>query len=148
MEFPIDGQNYRSSKLDPKQQFHIARRLMPLLEALRDGAQDVKPNASGEAPEVAESPADGADDPIIKKLVASVADMSQQDCDYILDTCLSVVSRQQGNAWVKVYNDRAKAFQFADIGLQTMLAIAQNVIEENLGGFFGESNVDKALGQT
>lgn len=115
MEFEVSGNNYRADRLDAKKQFHVARRLTPVLSSL-NGASDAE---------------------IFASIASALADMPDEQCDYILDTCLGACLRQQGDKWVKVYNDRVKALQFDDIDLTAMLQIAQNVIQENLSGFFG-----------
>jgi hypothetical protein len=115
MDFSINGSEYRSGKLDAKKQFHLARRLGPVLAKL---------------PGVAESE-------IFSAVAEEIAGMSDENCDYILDTCMSVVKRQQGDAWAPIFNARAGVMQFDDIDMATMLQIARHVIEENLAGFFG-----------
>jgi hypothetical protein len=82
------------------------------------------------------SVAGGRGSDLFASIAESLADMSDEHCDYIVDTCLLAVSRQQGDVWVKVYNERAKALQFDDIELADMFQITKHVIEENLGGFF------------
>lgn len=115
MEFEVNGQTYRAERLDAKKQFHVARRLTPVLSSLT-GASDTE---------------------IFASIAEALAGMSDEQCDYIIDTCLGVCLRQQGDKWVRVYNERAKALQFDDIDLTAMLQIAQSVIQENLSGFFG-----------
>lgn len=115
MEFEVGSFTYRNAKLGPKQQFHLARRLAPILTALQ-----------------------GADEgSLFGAMATSIAEMPDEQCNYILDTCLSVVQRQQGDKWAKVLNDRNKELMFEDIDFKDMLAIAKNVIEDNLGNFFG-----------
>jgi len=115
MDFTINGSDYRSGKLDAKKQFHLARRLGPVLAKL---------------PGVPESE-------IFAAVAEEIADMSDEQCDYILDTCMAVVKRQQGDAWAPIFNARAGVMQFDDIDMPAMLTIARYVIEENLASFFG-----------
>lgn len=117
MEFEIAGQNYRVGKLDPFKQLHITRRLVPVLSGLVE-IQD-------------KTFAD-----FIQPIADSIAHMPDTDCDFILQTCLSVVQRQQGNAWVGVYAPNTKALMFDDIDLTGMIQITVKVIQENLGSFF------------
>ncbi|GLQ96477.1 phage tail assembly chaperone [Dyella mobilis] len=116
MDFSVNGNNYISSALDAKRQFHLARRLGPILSGIQG------------RPENEMFPA----------IMEAVAAMSDEQCDYVLDTCMSVVKRQQdGNTWAPVYNDRAHRMQFDDIDMGAMLQIARHVIQENLASFFG-----------
>jgi hypothetical protein len=121
MEFEINGQQYRSGKLNARQQFHVARRLAPVLGGLAEASQ-------GSSTDFAH---------FLQPIADAIAGMSDQDCDYILDTCLAVVQRQQGSAWANVFVNKAQMFDDIDMGV--MLQIASKVISENLGGFFQES---------
>lgn len=117
MEFEIKGQQYRSGKLDAFKQFHVARRLAPLLGGIAQGG--------------------GGDfSAFLQPMAEAIAHMPDADCDYILNTCLAVVQRQQGNAWASIM--KGKEFMFDDIDMGSMIQITVQVIQENLGGFFSD----------
>ncbi|UGB47000.1 hypothetical protein LQ772_06830 [Frateuria edaphi] len=122
-EFEINGQTYQAAKLDAFKQFHIARRLAPLHAGLS------KAMGGGTLGEDAFSPA----------IAEAVAGMPDADCDYILQSCLAVVKRRQGDRWVSIMAVGAKALTFDDIDMGAMLQVAGQVITENIGGFFGAS---------
>jgi len=113
-EFEIAGHTYRAGKLNTFQQFHISRRLAPVLSGL---ASD---NPTGFLPAVAEA----------------VAHMPEADCDYILHTCLAGVRRNENNVWAPIAVGDGKALMFADIDLTAMMQIVVAVIQENLSNFF------------
>jgi hypothetical protein len=115
----INGQSYRIGRLDAKKQFHVARRLAPLLAGL-GGA--LKPEAKGFAE-------------LVSPIAEALAKMSDEDTDYVLDTCLMVVQRQQGEGWQNVMV-KGGGLMFQDIDLPTMLRLAVAVIQQNLGSFF------------
>lgn len=116
MDFTVNNVEYTSSRLDAKKQFHLARRLGPVLAKI---------------PGVSEGQ-------IFEVIAEEIAGMSDENCDYILDNCLAVVKRRQGgDTWVPVFNQRANRMQFDDIDMPTMLQIARHVLEENLSSFFG-----------
>ncbi|PXV60885.1 hypothetical protein SAMN04487785_11321 [Dyella jiangningensis] len=119
MEFEISGQTYQSGRLNARQQFHVARRLAPVLGGLADAS------AAG-----AESFSK-----FLQPIAEAISGMSDGDCDYVLDTCLSVVRRQQGPSWAPVMSS-SKAMMFDDIDMSVMLQLASKVIQENLGNFF------------
>ena len=126
MDFEVSGHQYRADKLDAKRQFHLARRLAPILSKL-PGVQESK---------------------MFEAIADEIATMSDENCDYILDTCLSVVKRQQdGGAWVPVFNARANRTQFEDIDMVGMLGIARYVLEENLASFFLAKAAQSVLSQ-
>jgi hypothetical protein len=118
-EIEIKGVNYRCGRMDAKKQFHVARRLAPLLAGL-GGA--IKGDAAG-----------------FTELISPIADalskMSDKDTDYVIDTCLLVVQRRQGDAWQSV-TARDGSLMFDDIDLPALLQLTVAVIQQNLGSFF------------
>lgn len=119
MEFEIAGNTYRSGKMDTFKQFHVSRRLVPILGGVAGAV-------SGEA---------GFDD-LVQPLMVGIASMTDADCDFILESCLRVVQRQQGTAWAPIYAGANQALMFDDIDMSVMLQIAGKVIQDNLSGFF------------
>lgn len=115
----IGGQQYRIGRLDAKKQFHVARRLAPLLAGLGGALQ--------------------AESKEFVQLVAPIADalskMSDEDTDYVIDTCLAVVQRRQNNQWASVVV-RNGGLMFQDIDMAQMLQLTVAVIQGNLGNFF------------
>ncbi|MET3654091.1 phage tail assembly chaperone [Dyella japonica] len=118
MDFEINGQQYRSGKLNARQQFHVARRLAPVLGGLATASQ-------GKTDDFAT---------FLQPIADAIAGMSDADCDYVLDTCLAIVQRQQGSSWANIFVNKAQMFDDIDMGV--MLQIASKVITENLGSFF------------
>lgn len=121
METTINGATYQIRKLTPMQQFHIARRLAPMLFAIGAGAEKAR-GGSGMA--MAFEPA-----------MEAIAAMSDADSEFVIGTSLSVVYRQQGSGWAPVQVPGA-GMMFQDIDLQTMLKLVFEVGKENLGNFF------------
>jgi hypothetical protein len=120
MEFEIAGNTYRAGKLDAFKQFHVSRRLAPVLGGLAMVAGGEQDRLSA----------------LLQPITEAVARMSDTDCDYILQTCLGVVQRQQGSTWAPVFAAGRGALMFEDIDLSAMMQIAVKVIQDNLGGFF------------
>jgi len=114
----VNGHSYRIGKMPAKEQFHVMRRLGPaIMGFLASGV-----NGGGMA---------GAMGPILDHL----SKMSDEDSDYVLDHCLSVVQRAQGNDWAKVRAPNG-ALLFNDIELPQLLNLTRAVLTENLRGFF------------
>ncbi|HET6804876.1 MAG TPA: hypothetical protein VFH59_05465 [Frateuria sp.] len=122
-EFEINGQQYRAAKLDAFKQFHVSRRLAPVLSGLAGTVEDGAADFSA----------------FLQPIAEAVARMSDADCDFILDACLASVQRQQGTSWSFIYAGAKQALMFDDIDMAVMLQIAAKVIQENLGGFFLDS---------
>lgn len=121
-EFTIADKQYRSSKLNAFQQFHVARKLGPLFAKLGPGQLRTDPDASLSD--------------MLAPIMEALAGMPEEDCNYILHRCLSVVQRWQGGSvWAPVWNDPAKRLMFEDIDLSTMIQITLQVLGDNLGPF-------------
>ncbi|WP_144156557.1 phage tail assembly chaperone [Paraburkholderia sp. BCC1885] len=114
----VNGQSYRIGKMPAREQFHVVRRLGPAIMGFL--ASGVKGGSVA-----------GAIGPIIDHL----SKMSDEDSDYVLDHCLSVVHRAQGNDWVKVRAPNG-ALMFNDIELPQLINLTRAVLTENLRGFF------------
>jgi hypothetical protein len=130
MEITINGHNYRVGKLDALKQFHITRRLAPALASVGLGIaqlQQAGAKVMGEGIE--------AFLPVLGPVSEIVASMSDEDANYILFTCLGVVTREQdGGRFAKVSADRQLMFE--DIDMVLMLRLTVEVVRFNLQGFF------------
>jgi hypothetical protein len=110
-EQTIDNETYRTGGLNAKQQFHVARRLAPIVAALQSGTN------------------------MFQALATELAKLPEADVDYIMRTTMSVVMRKQGDQWVRVWNTQADMPQFSDITAGTLLTLLVVTLEDNLGGF-------------
>lgn len=121
METQINGNTYRIGKLDARTQFHVARRLAPLLAGIGKTLNQPK----------------NKDDlfSTFGPLADALSSMSDEDTDYVLDKCLSVVHRAQGNQFAPVMTTNGR-MMFDDIDLPSMMQLAVTVVRENIGGFF------------
>lgn len=126
MQLTIGDNIYTAGKLDAIRQFHVARRLAPALIALGASAVDVL-KRGGDLSDAAAVAAIGP-------LVEVVAQMSDADSEYVLKTCLSVVSRRSGDGWAPVQNAQG-GLMFQDIDITVMLRLAFEVVRGNLGNF-------------
>ena len=114
----VGGNSYRIGRLDARKQFHVARRLAPILPAL-GGMKTGKDMMMSIAP-VAEA----------------LSKMSEEDTDYVLDTCLAVCQRIQGNGQGAPLMARGGGLMFQDIDMPQMIQLTIQVLRENLAGFF------------
>jgi len=120
----INNQNYRIGRLSALAQFHVSRRLGPVLAVTGSSLAGLK-NASD---------LDFAD--ILEPIMGIVASMPDADVDYILFTCLSVVTKQQGDAWAPV--SVGNRLMFEDLDMPDMLRLVFQCLKENLGNFLKE----------
>jgi len=120
-EFEVNGITYRCKKLTAFQQFHIARRLTPLLLALAGAGEKVN------------------------NFAAALAGMSDSDGEYVISVCLSAVERfnTEHKNWAAVWNASANRAMFVDLNdLAALLPIVVKVIEDNLGNFWSALPTD------
>lgn len=126
-EITIVGNTYRYGKLNAFQQFHIERRIMPLVFS----ALPVFFGVAGKTEESATSFQD-----ILEKsrpLADVLSKMSDEDADYVTRTCLSVIQRKQGMEWVSLMSDGRLMFDDLD-AFETVL-LSFFVIRRNLANF-------------
>lgn len=125
-DFSIAGIRYRASKLDAISQFHVVRRLAPVLGSLQNA--DLSGAMSGTE--------DGLTS-ILVPLSNAVAAMTDADTEYVLSTCLNVCQREQpgGLGWSPVWNAAAKRPQYDDINLPALLQIVAQVLRSSVGDF-------------
>ena len=118
-EFEVAGQTYRSGKMNARTQFHVLRRAAPIvgpIQSLSSGS------ATGEA---------------LSVLANAIATLSDEASDYIIDHCMDVVERKQGETgWAKIKVPGGSKFMFDDIDMMSMLGIASHVMREQFTPLF------------
>lgn len=127
-EFSINGNTYRSIKMDALKQWHVFRRLSPVI------VQSLTPEL---IKAIQDTKNDGDPLRLFEPFVQALGGMSDADTEYVIHTCLSVVQRQQGHAWAPVSVNNSLMFQ--DLDLMTLGRIVFQVITDNLSNFFSAS---------
>lgn len=123
-EITIGDATYRTGKLSPIIQLHIARRLAPAFAAMGLRAADLKEQK------------DVSLGDFLEPIAAIASKMTDEDVEYVIFACLNVISRKQGDRWQQVLLNGSKKLQFEDIDMPLMMRLAAAVVQENLGGFF------------
>lgn len=132
-EIIINQKTYMIGRLTPKQQLHLARRLLPLFVGVAP-ALDLDKGL----PTVADTPKDNPPELDLKAMapfVEALARMSDSEVDAIVDPCLAVVNRKVNETWAPVM-PRPGQLMFQDMSVVDMLSLVWAVISENLGNFF------------
>lgn len=137
----IDKHEYKIGHLDVLVQFHVARRLSPILGLVR---KTIK---------LKEGAVLNQNDPIpedaielnLKPMIELISTMKNEDADFIINSCLGVCYRKEGNAWSPMMKNNV--LMYNDMDLTTMLGLTFNVVKANLGSFFtiGQSILGGAL---
>lgn len=131
-QIELNGQEYSLGRMSAMQQFHVSRRIAPLIPTLIPVFLKLKGKArvseggkiSDDAlAEIAEA---------LQPLVDGLAQLKDEDAEYVIGACLSVVQRRQPTGWARVWNG---ALMFDDMDLATILPLAVQVITANLGPF-------------
>lgn len=121
----IKGVNYRLDRMDARMAFHVSRRLAPFMDGI------IKAFRAG-----VEAGADVADS--LAPVANALADMSDEQADYVLRHCLGVVKREASpGAWTAV-TSRDGSLMFDDVSLAVMLALAGHVLKSEFEDFFSE----------
>lgn len=126
----LNGINYQIGKLDALTQFHVTRRLLPILATAGIGVSQLKGMKTVE---------DFM--PLLGPITAIVASMSDEDSNYVIFTCLSVVKRQvTAESWANLTTPERK-LMYQDLDMVMMLRLTFEVLRENLMGFLTEFGV-------
>ncbi|HEJ2444113.1 phage tail assembly chaperone [Burkholderia multivorans] len=139
-EIELNGTRYAIGKLSAMQQFHVSRRIAPIIPPMIP----VLLQFYDEMDKTAVTPADEKQDvltlvnsiaPVLQPFADALAGLKDEDAEYVFGTCLSVVERWQGAGWAKVWNAVHKTSMFDDIGIDVMLPLVVRVVVANLGSF-------------
>lgn len=128
MEIELNGHTYRIGKLNAMDQFHVSRRIAPIIPTLipvflklaQGGGVTGNLAALGDA---------------IQPFAEGISTMSDEASEFVLATCLSVVHRQTGTTWAPVWSKQARAAMFDDMDLSVILNLAIRVIKDSLEPF-------------
>lgn len=126
-QIEINGIKYQIGKMDALTQFHVLRRLTPILATAGIGVAQLKGMKT-------------ADDfmPLLAPITAVVASMSDDDSNYIIFACLSAVKRQvTPESWAPLTSPERR-LMYQDIDMVMMLRLGFEVLRENMMGFLTE----------
>ncbi len=156
-EIELNGERYAVGKLSALQQFHVSRRIAPIIPSLipvlmrfATGYDALVPaRGPADAPEAAGA-ADAAEDagalrdvlrmvdvvtPVLQPFADALAGLRDEDAEYVFGTCLSVVERRQDHGWSRIWSSAQQTAMFDDLDLGVMLPLVARVVIANLGPF-------------
>ncbi len=133
-DFEIGGRKFKLSKIDAFKQFHIVRRIGPLLSELLPAMKEM-PNLKN-IDQASEAEKLDQMAKFVAPIMNGLSKLSDSDADLVLFGLLSSVEVQQpaGN-WAKVATNSMLMIQ--DMELPVLLQIAGRAFMFNLSGFFG-----------
>lgn len=144
--FTLGGREFKLIKLDAMKQFHVARRLGPILADLLPSMKGVmKLVKKGSVPTVESLTAEMSSRPeseqlesaaeFLSPIMDGLSKLSDEESEMVLRTLLSGVEmKQSAGNWLRISNGTLFAVQ--DLDLPVMLNLAGRSFMHNLAGFF------------
>ena len=151
-ELEIGGNTYRINSMPAMTQFHVMRKLGPVLP----GIVPVLAQAAAALPQANDQEDGGAMTTVdgvaaiamaARPLLDGLAAMADADAEYVINHCLSAVMRRDsgGKSWNAVSRDGVTMFD--DIDLMASMQIVWAVLRENYTGFFRAASTALAPAQ-
>lgn len=131
-EFSIGERNFKLNKINALKQFHIARRIAPILADILPAMSDIQRVTKLEG--LSESQKLDEFAKIAAPFMNGISKLSDADADKVLYGLLSSVEMQQSIGWAKVSTETMLMIQ--DLELPQLLQIAGRAFAYNLSGFF------------
>lgn len=125
-ELTVAGAEYRVGKMSALEQFHVTRRLGPMLVVAGVSVEMLSRGMKAELDDLVAMAG-----PVMEIL----SRMSDEDTNYVILTCLKTAHRRQGDAWAPVLAKDGRTLMFADMDMPTMVRIVIEVLKLNLGNF-------------
>lgn len=143
-EIILSSGTYSIGRLPAFDQFHISRRLAPLLGALvavvdQEDVKALKDANDGDIMRTLENPDATSLLEKFQPLCDALATMNDEDAEYIINKCLNVTERKNTGGMTGFAPVRKAGAIMFDLPLPDMLAITFHTIMENMGDFFTDN---------
>lgn len=129
----LNGVTYRIDKMPARTQFHVYRRLLPILMTLDRVPQIL---AFAKEKELSTEEQMGMMLAALRPLASALSEMKDEDADYVITAALSVVYREQAEGKFAPVLAPNGVMMFNDIDLSGMVQLTVETIQENMGNFF------------
>jgi hypothetical protein len=128
-EVEFAGNRYQLGRLDAMTQFHVSRRIAPVLPPLIRTYMEL---AASDSPLTKNL---GLLATSVQPVMDAISQLKDDDAEYVVGKCMAVVERQHMAGWAKVWSPVHKVSLFDDIDVGVMLELTVRVVMENLGPF-------------
>jgi hypothetical protein len=132
-EFELGGRKFKTGKLNTFKQFHIVRRIAPilgeLLPVITELQKSQKKNSHLSEDEVFEQNVK-----VFSPILNGLSKLNDKDSEFVLLGLLSCVEVQLGAGWTKLSTDDMLMVQ--DLDLSSLLQIAGRSFTANMQNFF------------
>lgn len=129
VEIEEGGQTYRVNKLDAFSQFHLSRKLAPIVPTLVPVYLRMAQEGEKALTDIMGTMQ------AIQPFAEALAEMEDESAEYVLATCLGAVQRKTTAGFVPIWSGKSKTCMFDDIDLGVMVKLSFNVITASLGPF-------------
>lgn len=135
IEFEIEGKQFRFDKLTAMQQFHVSRKISPLIPPLMpifaemQKGKGVKNNATD---------LDNLEilGPLLQPFADGLAGMSDDASEYVFGTCLGAIRYQHNGNWIPMWSVQGKTAMVMELNdVSLLLRLVVRVITESLAPF-------------
>ncbi len=132
-DFEVNGKKFKLGKIDPIKQFHIVRRMGPVMSEILPAAMDF--NRAQKTLNMEDQDAVfGEAAKVFAPVMVGLSKLSDADADRVLYGLLASVEVQQSTGnWARVANDSMIMMQ--DLELPVLMQIAGRAFMFNLSGF-------------
>jgi len=126
LSFEVSGKNYSADKLDAMKQFHIVRRMAPIVAGLLPTGVALKDMNTFLQKEVSS---------VLPGLAEALSKLKDEDAEFVLYGLLSVVKQEQPNGlgWAPVV--KGSSLMFQNITMPDLIKIAFKAGQYNFQDF-------------
>ena len=126
-DFKIGEREFRSQKMSAMKQVHVGRKVLPfygdmMATAYKNGTSEADISAMLDR---------------FKPIANALAEMKDEDAEYIINSCLDVTQIKQGSIWSNMRSNGLLMFQ--DLEGFDLIKIASYVLQDNFARFFSGS---------
>src|SRR5271168_2286928 len=105
VEFEIEGKQFRFDKLTAMQQFHVSRKIAPLIPPLLPVFAQIRKDEEKKVSVVDDF---GMIGPLLQPFADGLAGMSDEASEYVFNTCLGAVKYSHGGNWIPMWSTTGK----------------------------------------
>lgn len=132
-DFELNGKKFKLNKIDAFKQFHVVRRIAPILSELLPAMKGAL--SSGDLGKLSEDEKLDKFAAMLSPLMNGLSRLSDKDSEMVLLSLLSSVEMGQDPAgWAKV--STGEMLMFKDLELPILLQLAGRAFMYNMSGFF------------
>jgi hypothetical protein len=133
VEFELEGKEFRFDKLTAMQQFHVSRKIAPLIPPLLPIFAQIRKDAASQKEVMDDFDVIG---PLFQPFADGLAEMSDDASEYVFNTCLGAIKYHHGGNWIPMWSTSGKVAMVAELNdVGVLLRLVVRVITESLAPF-------------